>query len=104
LDFVKYTFPDFSNHTILYKGRRFVAIAVSKEQPFKHFGDDEDFVVWDGLYDGAASCGTITKDGVYKGALAFSHVEIDVDDATSIRDFVKHTNKAEERYFKGCGV
>jgi hypothetical protein len=104
LDSVKYTFPDFSNHTILYKGRRFVAIAVSKEQPFKHFGDDEDFVVWDGLYDGAASCGTITKDGVYKGALAFSHVEIEVDDGNSIREFVKNTSKAEEYYFKGCGV
>ncbi|MBM4077098.1 MAG: hypothetical protein FJ267_15820 [Planctomycetes bacterium] len=99
-----YTFPNFSHHTILYKGRRFIAIAVSKEKPFEHFGDDEDFVVWDGLYGGVASRGTITNDGVYRGGLAFSHVEIDVDDASSIREFVKNTNKAEEFYFKGCGV
>jgi len=101
---VKYTFPDFSNHTILYKGRRFIAIAVSKEQSFEHYGDNDDVVVWDGLYGGVASCGKINKDGVCKGRLAFSHVEIDVDDATSIRDFVKNTNEAVERYFKGCGI
>ena len=100
----KYSIPDFSLYQILYKGRRFVAIAVSEESPFDIYGDEEDFVIWDGLYGGVASRGTITKDGVFKGGLAFSHVEIDVDDATSIREFVKHTNKAEECYFKGCGV
>ena len=91
---MKYTLPDFSNHTVLYKGRRFVAVAVSKEVPFDIYGDDEDFVIWDGLYGGVASRGTITNGGVFKGGLAFSHVEIDIDDATSIRDFVKNTNKA----------
>lgn len=101
---MKYNFPDFSGYKILYKGRRFVAIAVSKKHPFEHYGDDEDFVVWDGLYDGVASCGKILKSGIFKGQLAFSHVDIDVNDAKSIREFVKNTVKAEEYYFKGCGV
>lgn len=101
---MKYTFPDFSKHTVLYKGLRYIAIAVSKDQPFDHYGDNDDFVVWDGLYGGVASCGKINKDGVCKGRLAFSHVEIDVNEAESIREFVTNTNEAVERYFKGCGI
>ena len=100
---MKYTFPDFSDHKILYKGRRFSAVAVSKEHLFSHYGDDEDFVVWDGMYDAVASFGIITREGMFKRALAFSHVEIDVGDAKSIREFVKNTSKAEELYIKDCG-
>ena len=48
-----YTFPDLRGYKILYKGRRYIALAVSKEQPLDIYGDDEDFVVWDGLYDAA---------------------------------------------------
>ncbi len=99
-----YNFPDLSHQTILYEGRRYIAIAVSKDTPLDIYGDDENFVIWDGLYGGVASRGKITKGGVFKGGLAFSHVEIDVDDATSIRRFVKNTNKEEEFYFKGCGI
>ncbi len=99
-----YTFPDFSNHTILYEGRRFVAVAVSKEDPFNIFGNDEDFVVWDGLNWGAAATGKLTSSGITCGRLVFSYVEIEVDDANTISGFVKNVRKAPETYFKGCGV
>jgi hypothetical protein len=97
-------FADFSRHKPLNKSRRYIAIAISKEIPFEIYGAEEGFLIWDGLYGGVASRGTITKDGVFKGGLAFSHVEIDIDDATSIREFVKNTKKAAECNFKGCGV
>ena len=99
-----YTFPDISGHTILYKGRRYIALAVSKKQPLDIYGDDEDFVVWDGLYDAAVSVGKIRPDGVIEGELAFSHVNIEVEDAKSMRDFVTNTKKSQETYFKECGV
>lgn len=99
-----YQFPDLTGRNLLFKGRRYVVIEVSKQNPFEIYGDDEDFVVWDGLYGGAAAVGRLSPDGVYSGELAFSHVAIEVDDANTISDFVKNVKKAEEYYFKGCGV
>ena len=55
------------------------------------------------MYGAVASFGIITKEGMFKGALAFSHVEIDVGDAKSIREFVKNTSKAGEPYINDCG-
>ena len=40
---------------------------------------------------------------VLKGFLAFSHVEIEIDSAENIRDFVKNSSKAQMRFFKDCG-
>ena len=99
-----YTFPDLRGNKILYKGRRYIALAVSKEHPLDIYGEDENFVVWDGLYDAAVSVGKIRPDGVIEGELAFSHVTIGVEDAKSMRDFVANTKKSQETYFKGCGV
>ena len=99
-----YQFPDLTGRNLLFKGRRYIVIEVSKEDPFDIFGDDEDFVVWDGLNWGAAAAGKLTSGGVTCGRLVFSHVEIEVDDATRISDFVKNVRKAQEYYFKGCGV
>ena len=99
-----YTFPDFAGHTILYKGRRYIALAVSKEHPLDIYGEDENFVVWDGLYDAAVSVGKIHPDGVIEGELAFSHVTIEVEDAKSMRDFVNNAKKSQETYFKECVV
>ena len=99
-----YQFPDFTGRKLLFKGRRYIVIEVSKEDPFDIFGDDEDFVVWDGLNWGAAAAGKLSSGGVNRGRLVFSHVEIEVDDATTMSDFVKNVRKAQEYYFKGCGV
>ena len=99
-----YQFPDLTGRKLLFKGRRYIVIKVSKEDPFDIFGDDEDLVVWDGLNWGAAAAGKLTSGGVTGGRLVFSHVEIEVDDATTISDFVKNVRKAQEYYFKGCGV
>lgn len=60
-------FADFSRHKPLNKSRRYIAIAISKEIPFEIYGAEEGFLIWDGLYGGVASRGTITKDGVFKG-------------------------------------
>ena len=58
------------------------------------------FVVWDGEYDGAVSYGTINSKGEYEGFLAFSHVEIEVESADNIRDFLKNYKKSDLQYFK----
>ena len=101
-----YTFPDLSNREVLYKGRRFVVFAVSAERPFDGCGQDGgcDFVVWDGKDAGVISCGKVTRQGVFRGSLAFSHVDIDVDDASSPREFVSNSHKKAEWYFKGIGL
>jgi hypothetical protein len=44
-----YTFPDVSQYTILYKGRRYIAIVVSKDIPFEIYGAEGGFLIWDGL-------------------------------------------------------
>ena len=95
-----YTFPDLSNHKIIYKGRRYIAFEVSQSNPFESMEDDADFVVWDGEYDVAVSYGTITSDGGFEGFLAFSHVEIEVESADNIRDFLKNYKKSDLQYFK----
>ena len=63
-----------------------------------------DFVVWDGLYDAAVSYGVITVNGSYDGFLAFSHVEIEVDSAATIGEFVKNSSSAQLRFFKDSGT
>jgi hypothetical protein len=35
-----YTFPDLSNHKIIYKGRRYIAFEVSQTNPFESMEDD----------------------------------------------------------------
>ena len=99
-----YTFPDLSNHKIIYKGRRYIAFEVSQSNPFESMEDDADFVVWDGEYDGAVSYGAINAKGEYEGFLAFSHVEIEIDSAENIRDFVKNSRKAQMQFFRDSGT
>ena len=103
-----YEFPDLSNREVLYKGRRFVVFAVNKERPFDGYGEDGecDFVVWDGKDPaGVISCGKVTSQGVFRGSLGwFSHVDIDVDDAPSPREFVANSHKKAEWYFKTIGL
>jgi hypothetical protein len=100
----KYIFPKLSNFEVIYNGRRYKAFIVSKSSPFKGYEEDSDFVVWDGLYDAAVSYGTIAIDGVHSGFLAFSHVEIEVDSAVNISEFVKNTSKEQLRFFKDSGT
>jgi hypothetical protein len=98
-----YTFPDLSNHKIIYKGRRYIAFEVNQSNPFESMEDYADFVVWDGEYDAAVSYGTINAKGGFDGFLAFSHVEIEIDSAENIRDFVKNSSKAQMQFFKDSG-
>ena len=95
-----YTFPDLNNHKIIYKGRRYIAFEVSQSNPFESMDDVADFVVWDGDCNVAVSYGTITSDGGFEGFLAFSHVEIEVESADNIRDFLKNYKKSDLQYFK----
>jgi hypothetical protein len=99
-----YTFPNLSNHKIIYKGRRYIAFEVSQTNPFESMEDDADFVVWDGEYDAAVSYGAINAKGEYEGFLAFSDVEIEIDSAENIRDFVKNSSKAQMQFFKESGT
>ena len=39
-----------------------------------------------------------------KGFLAFSHVEIEIDSAENIRDFVKNSRKAQMQFFRDSGT
>ena len=96
----KYSFPNLSNRKILYSGRRYIAFSVSKSQPFDGYESDYDFVVWDGLYDAAAAVGNLSDDGSAAGELAFSHVEIEVERCESMKEFVQHVRKAQERFFR----
>ncbi len=100
----RYTFPCLSSFEIIFNGRRYKAFKVSMLNPFKGYEEDSDFVIWDGLYDAAVAYGTITVDNLYCGFLAFSHVEIEVDPASCIRDFVKNTRRTQERFFRDSGT
>jgi hypothetical protein len=99
-----YTFPNLSNHKIIYKGRRYIAFEVSQSNPFESMEDHADFVVWDGEYDAAVSYGTINSKGGFEGFLAFSHVEIEIDSAGNSREFVKNSSKAQMQFFKDSGT
>jgi hypothetical protein len=99
-----YTFPDLRGYKILYRGRRYIAVSVSREQPLDVYGEDADFVVWDGLYNAAVATGKIREGEVFDGALAFSHVKIEIESAKSMREFVNNAKKAQERFFKESGV
>ena len=99
-----YNFPDLTPYKILYKGRRYVAFEVEKNISFEEFGQENDFVVWDGLYDTTLAYGNYEKDGTYKGFLAFTVVEFEIENSASIKEFVEKCKKEQERYFKECGT
>ena len=100
----KYTFPCLSNFEVIFNGRRYKAFKVSMANPFRGYEEAADFVIWDGLYDAAVCYGTVTADNLYCGFLAFSHVQIEVDSAGCIREFVKNTRKIQERFFRDSGT
>lgn len=77
---------------------------MSTSNPFRGYEVDADFVIWDGLYDAAVAYGTMTADNLYCGFLVFSHVEIEVDSASFISDFVKNTSRTQERFFRDSGT
>jgi hypothetical protein len=93
----RYTFPDLTGRDILYKGRRYIAFSVSPRERIEEGMDDYDFVIYDGLYDGVAAFGRHDEKGVY-GKLAFSHVEIEIEPASNMRDFVQAAIKAQACY------
>ena len=98
----KYSFPpQFEAHTI-YKGRRYKAFLLSKDNSYLDYVDG--FIVWDGLYDAAVAKGECSDDGVYSGELLFSHVTIEVPSANSLRDFVENAKREQERFFKDSGI
>lgn len=66
--------------------------------------DVAEFVVWDGLYDAVLSSGEKLPNGLLKGFLAFTHVEIEIDESESIREFVSNSAKAQERFFRESGT
>ena len=99
----KYTFPDLTDLAVIASGRRYKAFRVSKLEPFNGYEDDFDFVVWDGLYDAAVSCGHISSTGMFKGALVFSHVEIEIGPCMSVSEFIAETKKAQLKFFSDGG-
>jgi hypothetical protein len=98
----KYSFPPQFEVQTIYKGRRYKAFLLSKENPYLDYVDG--FVVWDGLYDAAVAEGKCSDDGVYSGELLFSHVTIEVPSANSLRDFVENAKREQERFFKDSGI
>ena len=93
----RYTFPNLEGREVLYRGRRYIAFAVSSEQPFEDAEDDGDFVIYDGLYDAISVIGRRDEKGI-SGGLAFSHVEIEIEPASNMRDFVQAAVKVQACY------
>lgn len=100
----KHKFPDLGGRDILYRGRRYIAFSVNMSAPFHGYESDHNFVIWDGLYDGAVAVGTVMEDGTVKGELVFSHVEIEIPTSKSMSDFVRYMRKAQERFFRESGA
>lgn len=96
----RYSFPkELEALKCLYKGRRYRAYAVSRENPLDRYHELGNFIIYDGLYDGVSAVGTITQEKVV-GELAFSHVEIEIPEAQNIREFVKAASKEQEDYHR----
>jgi hypothetical protein len=98
-----YKKPKLNGHTILYKGRRFIAFEISKQFPFESFEDGFQFAIFDGLYDATLAVGVINPNGTYQGELAFSVVEILIPPCETLREFLDIAVKEQEAYFKTCG-
>ncbi len=98
-----YTFPDFSNHKVVYSGRRYKVIELSNDSPIEYFSkSDGDYLMWDGLYGGHIATIRQTPDGGFHCELN-AHVSLEYDYST-IREAVKGLAKEMEDYFKGCGI
>ena len=93
----RYTFPDLTGRDILYRGRRYIAFSVSSDERIEEDMGDYDFVIYDGLYDAVSTFGRRDEKGVY-GKLAFSHVEIEIEPASNMRDFVQAAVKVQACY------
>lgn len=100
----KYKFPNLIDNTILYKGKRYVAIATSATDSSNNKTECVQFIVWDGLYDAEVSNGATSADGSFIGFLSFTHVEIEIQSSNTIQGFVKNSAKTQQRYFKDCGM
>ena len=96
----RYSFPkELEALKCLYKGRRYRAYAVSRENPYDDHHESGNFIIYDGLYDSVSAVGTITEEKVV-GELAFSHVELEIPEAQNMREFVKVASKEQENYFR----
>jgi len=100
----KYRFPNLKDIEVIFNGRRYKAFMVSGSSLSNGYEHDADFVIWDGLYDAAVAYGKISAEGLHTGFLAFSHVEIEVDSSSCIREFVANTIKAQKRFFQETGA
>jgi hypothetical protein len=97
-----YTFPDFTQHKVVYNGRRYKVIEFLNDSPVEyHSRDDCDYLMWDGLYNGHVAEIHRNPDGSFHCELN-AHVALDYDYPT-VRDAVKGLAKEMEIYFKDCG-
>ena len=99
----QYTLPNLNGHEVLYKGRRFIVFGVSKLFPYEDYESMGTFVIWDGKYDAIFAVGKMNPNGSYFGELAASHVQIDIAEKRTLREFLDEAVKTQERYFKDCG-
>lgn len=97
-------FPQLSGHKILYRGRRYIAFEVDEEHPFDEWEDSAQFLVWDGLYGWPLAVGKVSSNGLLSGELLLAHVDIGVDDARTMPEFILNTRKAAAYYSRAIGL
>ena len=96
-----YTFPDFTNHKVVYNGRRYKVIEFLNDSPVEYSSkSDGDYLMWDGLYNGHVALIHCMPDGSFHCELN-SHVAIE-NEYPTIRDAVKGMAREMDAYSKAC--
>jgi hypothetical protein len=90
-----YKRPDLRNHKVLYGGRRYWVIEVSKEYPYRGYEDIAGLVIYDGLYDIDIGWGRKDEKGVFIGGVPYGQHLLEVKGNT-VRDFVRSIAKEAE--------
>jgi len=95
----RYNFPMLQHLNCLYSGRRYKVYGIDGEHPYEGYEDMGNFFIYDGLYGGVSVVGTMLEGSVI-GALAFSHVKVEVPTQSNLKDFVKVAARVQEAYHK----
>jgi len=90
-----YQKPNLNGHKVLYGGRRYWVIEVSKDCPYRGYEDIATLVIYDGLYDIDVGWGCINEEGIFVGGVPYGQHLLEVKEDT-VRDFVRSISKEAE--------
>jgi hypothetical protein len=98
----QYTIPNFKNHNVLYKGKRYWVLEIDKNHPYEGYEEDCNCVVVDRKYGGVViSWCNKQKDGTFKGYVQYGQGSDPVEGKTpkelvdSVVRFYKWVEKTE---------